>query len=522
MSKAAAARRAVIYARVSVTQDESVSIERQIESAQQYAAARGWKVAGTYTDDGVSATYNRPDQRTAWRALLDSAESYDTVIVWKIDRLARKVMDFLRADETLSARGAGLVAVEQPIDMTTPAGRMFAQQLAIFAEYEAAEISARVKAARDHLLKTGRVVGGTVPYGWRSVPNPNGPGMVRVQDPDRIGYVFEAAQRALRGETLYSIAQWLNEMDAPLPTTSQANRKRTDWHYGTVERLLRNPVLAGMTAFNPGNRTKERGTEVLRDADGLPVVDESMAILSVADWRALVRRLDERDSPQTRPRKGRSATPDLLSGLVQCGHCTDDDGNRQRMWRATASGGAGKPLRPGYKCPQCRQFVARVDEHVVEQFLWAKGERVRWSVVEEVHEGGAAVLPEIEQRLSELTAALQATDDDNEADRLSAAIANLRRMRREARAESPQVSMRAVRETQTYGDDWADATDTQAQRAVLDDALEAVVVKRGKAGGRGVDTSRFAFVWRFPDEVGPIEVPDDATLAEWAASTPGA
>lgn len=65
-------KRAVVYARISVTTEESVSVERQIESAESYAAALGWQIVGTYTDDGVSATKNRPEDGPGWRALLEA------------------------------------------------------------------------------------------------------------------------------------------------------------------------------------------------------------------------------------------------------------------------------------------------------------------------------------------------------------------------------------------------------------------------------------------------------------------
>lgn len=497
-------RRCVIYARISVTQEASVSIDRQVEASRQYAAARGWKVVEVFTDDGVSATHNRPEDRPGWRALLESAHSYDAVLVWKIDRLARRVIDFLQAHEALTGHGAGIVAVEDPVDMTTAQGRAFATLLAVFGEMEAEAIRGRVKAARTHLLRNGRAVGGTVPYGWRTVPNPNGPGRVMAQNPDRIEYVRRAAELVLAGGTIYSAVQWLDEVSAPTPTT-----RARGWSYSTVERMLRSPILAGMTAYNPGNTTRVRGEDVLRDDNGLPVVDESVAILSVQDWRSLTRGLDERASAQSLPWAQRSRTSALLSGLVSCGHCCDDDGKPVRMHRGTTQG------RPGYSCRSCYQTITKFEDYVIDEFLRQKGERVRWSVVREVHEGAAAMLPEIERRLSELTAQLQSTDDEEEADRLTGQISNLRSMRREARRVAPTVVQRAVRHTQSFGEDWAEATTPAEQRAVLDDALQSVVVVRGRVG-RGLDPNRLSFHWRSPEDLGPIVSPDDETLARWA------
>lgn len=477
-----AVRRAVTYARISVASDESVSVERQVQAAEQYAAARGWQVVGTFTDEGVSATHNRPEDRTGWQAVLRHLDPYDVVIIWKVDRLARRVLDFLHADAALQDRGAGIVAVEQSIDMTTGEGRAFAQMLAVFGEMEAAAISARVKAARTHLLRAGRVVGGTVPYGWCSVPNPDGAGYVLAHDPERIQYVRGMADRVLAGASVYSVVQWLDEVQAPLPRASQANRKTAGWRYTTVEALLRNPLLAGMTAHNPGNDGKRRGAEVLRDADGLPVVDESVAIMPVHEWRAMVRQMDDRDSAQRRPRALRAKTSGLLSGLVWCGECD------VRMHRGTTQG------RPSYTCPKCYQTVSRLDGPVVQRFLQEKGDWDRWPLVEEVHE--APVLPEIEHRLAELTAQLQETDDDDEADRLQEDIARLRRRRREARTAAPVVTLVQSGPVQTYAQAWAAAgDDVQAQRAVLGDGLERVQVRRGRRGGHGVDPARLTFTW---------------------------
>lgn len=501
-------RRAVLYARISVANEESVSIARQLESAQQYAAARGWEVVGTFHDDGVSATHNKPENRLGWRALLASRERYDAVIVWKIDRLARRVIDFLHADEALRERGAGIVAVEQSIDMTSPEGRMIAQVLAIFAEYEAAAIASRVAAARRHLIRSGRVVGGTVPYGWQSVPNPDGPGYVLALDPERSPYVQEAAERALRGDTLYSITLWLNEVGAPLPKTSQSRRKTDGWAYTTLERLLRNPVLAGMTSFNPDNLTKTRGDDVLRDEDGLPVVDESVALLSVEDWRRLVHTLDTRTSPQSRPRALKAKTSGLLSGLVWCGeHRTP-----VRMWRGTTQG------RHSYSCPDCHQTISNIEPYVIEQFLWAKGEHERMSPIVEVREGTAAQLAEIENRLAELGAKLANVDlDADDATNITRQMARLRRKHRDLDMVRPEVEYTDMKAYGLFGALWAEATEVEDQRAILDDAVERITVKRGRVG-RGLDKNRLTFEWKFPEQVGPYE---PSTEADLPASTLG-
>lgn len=63
-------KRAVLYARISQATEESVSVARQVEAGRALAAARGWQVVGTYVDDGVSATKNRPEDRAGWQAPL--------------------------------------------------------------------------------------------------------------------------------------------------------------------------------------------------------------------------------------------------------------------------------------------------------------------------------------------------------------------------------------------------------------------------------------------------------------------
>lgn len=372
-------RRCVLYARLSVTKEESVSIDRQLISARKYAEGRGWEVLGEFVDDGVSATVNRPEDRKGWSALL-AADGYDAVVIWKVDRLARRVLDFLHVDEVLRQRGAGLVAVEDPIDMTTPMGRAFATILAVFGEMEAAAISSRVRSARAHLLKEGRFVGGGIPYGYRSAANPDGPGRVLVKDPERITWLVEMTGMALRGTTIYAITKWLTEQSAPVP--GRRNKEgEVDWSHHTVERLLRNPLLAGMVPRNPGRArsASAKGVDpfsVVRDENGNPVVDEALAVITTDEFARLQHILDSRDTPQVRKRCDRETTSPFLSRVAVCDACD------VYMCRGT------NQKRPVIYCPKCKQTLSRttLDPYLAKQLLKDRGReafagdtvRVRW------------------------------------------------------------------------------------------------------------------------------------------------
>ncbi len=366
--------RCVLYARLSVTKEESVSIARQLQSCRRYAEARGWEVVGEFIDDGVSATSSRPEERLGWKSLLD-ARDFDAVIIWKVDRLARRVLDFLHADETLQKRGAGLVAVEDPIDMTSPQGRAFAVMLAVFGEMEAEAIRARVRAARAQILKDGRWPGGGVPYGYESVPNPDGPGRVLAKGGERIGWLSEAVARALSGETVNAIATWLTDSGAPLPARRAARISgSTSWNRQTVDGLLRNPVLAGMTPRNPGRAKSAKRVDpfaVLRDERGRPVVSPSLAILSTEEFTTLQGLLDARTVPQARKKAERQSTSPFLSRVARCDECA------VYLCRGT------NQKRPVLYCPKCRQTIGRtaLDAYLIDRLLAECGDEMAGDLV---------------------------------------------------------------------------------------------------------------------------------------------
>lgn len=92
--------------------------------------------------------------------LLTRLQPGDVLIVYKIDRLARSLADLLRVLAEVTAAGASFKSLTEPIDTTTPAGRMLIQLLGSFAEFERAIIIERCSAGRrvaqDRGVRFGR------------------------------------------------------------------------------------------------------------------------------------------------------------------------------------------------------------------------------------------------------------------------------------------------------------------------------------------------------------------------------
>lgn len=525
-------RSCAIYVRISIATEESVSIDRQLDSARAYAAARGWLVLGEFVDEGVSATHNKPEDRDGWRSLLAAQERRpaDAVIVWKVDRLARRVLDFMNANEALKKTGAGLVAVEDPIDMTTPQGEAFATMLAVFAQLEADTIRARVLAAREHLLHAGRYTGGQLPYGYLKQKNPNGAGYVVVHDPDAIGWVRQMVERTQAGHTIYSTVQWLNEQNAPTPSVLKAARRedgeldwrglpkkpvkvQATWGYNTVDRLLRHPLLAGMTLHNPEERLakgkwKRRGSDVLRGPDGLRVIDHALAIMPASQWDAMQADLANRDHPAAKPVALKRKHSGLLSGLMWCSAHPEP----VRM-RRNVVGVKGAP-RMAYRCPDCGRSMSDFEHIVIDEFLATAGPHTALTVMQEVLEGGAYELHEASIRLGELGAEMVNAGPDRALEIITE-MQRLKDVQAEAKNRPAVVRDVQVGTPQPFASAWADAEDDADRARLLRMALRRVLVAPGRAGVRGdaAKRARMTFDWT----LGQTGHPGDDVLAAWAA-----
>jgi len=147
----AKALRVGLYARVS-THDQQ-TLPMQMAAMLDYAKTRRWAVVIEVQDVGSGAT-TRPKREN----LIESARrrEIDLVLVWRLDRWGRSLVDLVGTLQELTALDVGFVSLTEALDLTTPSGRALAGMLGVFAEFERDILRDRVKAGIDQARKDGK------------------------------------------------------------------------------------------------------------------------------------------------------------------------------------------------------------------------------------------------------------------------------------------------------------------------------------------------------------------------------
>ena len=159
--------------RLSDLTDETTSPERQLAKIETYAKLHDHELIGVAEDLDVSGAVP-PDKRPQLGPWLKRLDEWDACVVARFDRLSRSVRDFANFCSWLDENGKALVCLDPQIDLSTPAGRSFAQMLSVFAEFERSMIAARVKDAYTAARKDGRYAGGQQAFGYRPVKRAKG------------------------------------------------------------------------------------------------------------------------------------------------------------------------------------------------------------------------------------------------------------------------------------------------------------------------------------------------------------
>lgn len=157
-----------LYIRVSETETRGSSLADQERVCRAFAAAQGMRVARIFRDDGKSAWRDEVRHRPQFEQLLAAARhprrQFSAVIVFKLDRFARKARIYHTSRWELERAGVQLLSATEPND-TSAAGRLGSGMLAEFAEFYSAQLSERIRASAQGRRARGEWVG-PAPFGY--------------------------------------------------------------------------------------------------------------------------------------------------------------------------------------------------------------------------------------------------------------------------------------------------------------------------------------------------------------------
>ena len=152
-----------IYTRQSVDRIDSISVESQVEFCKREVMRENIKV---YTDKGYSG---KNTDRPAFQEMMADVEAgkIRRVIVYRLDRISRSVLDFAGVIDVFQKYGVDFVSTMEKFDTGTPIGKAMLMIVMIFAQLERETIQQRVIDAYSSRSKRGFYMGGKVPYGFR-------------------------------------------------------------------------------------------------------------------------------------------------------------------------------------------------------------------------------------------------------------------------------------------------------------------------------------------------------------------
>ncbi len=147
-----------VYGRVSTSDKEQDPIT-QLLPLREFVKAQGWDTFQEYVDQAPATDLLH---RTAWRGLLQDASRrrFDLVLVWRMDRAFRSVLDAATTLERLRTWGVGLRSYTEPwLDTTSPFGEALYYITVAYAQLERGILRERVKAGMDRARKQGHRIG---------------------------------------------------------------------------------------------------------------------------------------------------------------------------------------------------------------------------------------------------------------------------------------------------------------------------------------------------------------------------
>ena len=244
-----------IYARQSVDRADSISIESQIEFCRYELKGEPYKV---YADRGYSG---KNTDRPAFGEMMRDMENgtIRRVVVYKLDRISRSILDFSRMMERFEANRVEFVSTTEKFDTSSPMGRAMLNICIVFAQLERETIQKRVADAYYSRSQKSLYMGGRVPYGFRLSPT--------TVDGVRTSMYAVNEEEAKQVRLIYELYAKPECSCGDIARCLQANgmlKNGKPWVRTRLAEILRNPVYvhADLAVYR---FYRDRGTVIVND-----------------------------------------------------------------------------------------------------------------------------------------------------------------------------------------------------------------------------------------------------------------
>lgn len=349
--------RCAVYTRKSTEEgleQEFNSLDAQRESAQAFIASQqheGWVCLPDRFDDGgfTGGNMERPALR---RLLADIAEGkVDCVVVYKVDRLSRSLLDYARMKEVFEKYRVSFVSITQQFNSATSMGRLVLNALLSFAQFEREIISERTRDKVAATRRRGKWSGGMPILGYDVDPR-GGRLLVNQEEAVRVRAIF---QLYLEHQALLPVVQELERRDwvgKRWQTRQGHERGGKPFTRTSLHRLLTNVAYMGKSRYK--NEVHAGEHPAIVDAEVFHRVQK------------LLRRNGVRGGATVRNEFGA-----LLKGLLRCVPCgcamspSHSTRNRTKRYRYHVCSGAAKRGRK--TCPAPSIPAGEIERFVVER-----------------------------------------------------------------------------------------------------------------------------------------------------------
>lgn len=295
-------KRVAIYCRVSTDmQTDGYSISAQLQTLRQYTQLYGWRIEEEYVDEGISGK-NITGRPAMKRLIADiEKEKFEAVLVWKISRLSRNMLDTLTLLDKFDKYGVQFISYSENFDTGNPIGRLVVQLMASIAEMERNTLSENVKLGMKQRALEGSWNGGIV-FGYDTIEKQL---IINQKEAKVVRLIYKMYAD---GNGLKAIANHLNK-------AGYRTKRNRHFSINGVATILDNVIYNGKISWL---KVENWDTKRRRGKNPNPILVDGQHDTIITDelWSVVQARRKSKSFKQRQ-----SNEPFLLSSLLRCPDC---------------------------------------------------------------------------------------------------------------------------------------------------------------------------------------------------------